>query len=315
MYFDEKFFEEEERDGFYISSMVKRVWAVQLDVLEVISRICRKYNIRWFADSGTLLGAVRHQGYIPWDDDLDIAMLRPDYERFCKVARKEIPKGWNLFNGRKDEGAFEAILRLNNSTQITTSAEFLKQNHGCPYMIGVDIFSIDKLPDDPEEEETFRLLVSSAYHAFAQVCKDAKFDDCDEDVRDEISQVEEFCGINLDHSMPIKSQLYELADNLAAAYYDADTDMAACILYYCNNPRRKFPIDSYNKTERCQFEMTSLPIPGGYENVLKAYYGEDYMIPKMIRAEHNYPYFRGQINELKAEFEKLNVQFPKEFDV
>ncbi len=78
MHFDESFFEGEERNGFYISPIMKRAWAVELDILEVISKICRKYQIRWFAESGTMLGAVRHNGFIPWDDDIDISMLRPD---------------------------------------------------------------------------------------------------------------------------------------------------------------------------------------------------------------------------------------------
>ena len=66
------FFEAEEREGFFVSSMMKRYWAAQLKVLSDVARVCKKHNIRWFADCGTLLGAVRHGGYIPWDDDLDI---------------------------------------------------------------------------------------------------------------------------------------------------------------------------------------------------------------------------------------------------
>ena len=73
----------EVRDGYYVQPMMKRIWAVQLDMLKEIDRICRRHHVNYYGWFGTLLGAVRHHGFIPWDDDLDLAMLREDYERFC----------------------------------------------------------------------------------------------------------------------------------------------------------------------------------------------------------------------------------------
>ena len=87
--YNENYLEDEVRDGFYVPSMIKRTWAVELDVLAEVDRICRKHNIKYYAEWGTLLGAVRHGGFIPWDDDLDIAMQRNDYIRFCEVAPHE----------------------------------------------------------------------------------------------------------------------------------------------------------------------------------------------------------------------------------
>ena len=80
---------------------MKRAWAAQLEVLEEIDKVCKKHNIRWFADCGTLLGAVRHRGYIPWDDDMDICMLRPDYIKFNQVAEQELPKSFVVLNMHK----------------------------------------------------------------------------------------------------------------------------------------------------------------------------------------------------------------------
>ena len=94
MEFQDQFFESEVREGFYITSMMKRSWAAQLEILKDVDEVCTKYGISYFADAGTLLGAVRHRGFIPWDDDLDICMMRKDYHRFISVAEKELPEGY-----------------------------------------------------------------------------------------------------------------------------------------------------------------------------------------------------------------------------
>lgn len=80
MEFDYKWLDGEAREGFYVSSIMKRAWAAQIEMLQDIDEVCQQNNICYFADWGTLLGAVRHRGFIPWDDDLDICMLRKDFD-------------------------------------------------------------------------------------------------------------------------------------------------------------------------------------------------------------------------------------------
>ena len=82
----EGFLDEEIRCGYTVTAKAKRAWAVQMDLLHKLDEVCKKYNLRYFADSGTLLGAARDKGYIPWDDDIDIVMLREDYEKLRDVA-------------------------------------------------------------------------------------------------------------------------------------------------------------------------------------------------------------------------------------
>ena len=88
----------EYREGFFVEEKMKRAWAAEMEVLKEIDRICNAHGIQYFADSGTLLGAVRHKGFIPWDDDIDIAMKREDYQKFLAVAPKELPERWRLCN-------------------------------------------------------------------------------------------------------------------------------------------------------------------------------------------------------------------------
>lgn len=71
MYFNSNFFKKEVRNNFEISEMMKRAWAAEMEVLQMVIEICNRNNLQYFADWGTLLGAVRHHGFIPWDDDIE----------------------------------------------------------------------------------------------------------------------------------------------------------------------------------------------------------------------------------------------------
>ncbi len=76
------FFEQEERCDFLVTEKRKKIWAVLLDLLIKFDFVCKKYSLTYFLADGTLLGAARHQGFIPWDDDIDVSMPREDYEKF-----------------------------------------------------------------------------------------------------------------------------------------------------------------------------------------------------------------------------------------
>ena len=77
----EEFYKEEVRNDYKISSEMKKIWSIELDLFNQLDRICKKHNITYYADGGTLLGAVRHHGFIPWDDDMDFMMYRDDFEK------------------------------------------------------------------------------------------------------------------------------------------------------------------------------------------------------------------------------------------
>ena len=83
----DSFFQEEVRDGYLVSAKMKALWAIQLDLLNEFDRVCKKYDLRYILEFGTLLGAIRHKGFIPWDDDLDVSMLREDYDKLMALIR------------------------------------------------------------------------------------------------------------------------------------------------------------------------------------------------------------------------------------
>ncbi len=108
---DEKFFEGEERNGYYIESVMKRAWAAQMEMLDDIRIVCEKHDIKWFVDWGTLLGTIRHGGFVPWDDDVDISMLRPDLNKFLEVAEQELGGSFDR-NGNLKKQVLELATKL-----------------------------------------------------------------------------------------------------------------------------------------------------------------------------------------------------------
>ena len=82
----EEFLREEIRCDYLVTEKYKKVWAVEIDLLLELDRVCRKHGLKYFLMYGTLLGAVRHGGFVPWDDDLDVIMLRGDYEKLQYLA-------------------------------------------------------------------------------------------------------------------------------------------------------------------------------------------------------------------------------------
>lgn len=130
---------EEERNGYRISEKQKKIWAVELDLLSELIRVCKKNDLKLFGIGGTLLGAIRHQGFIPWDDDLDVVMLRDDYEKLLEIAPKEFQYPYFLQTALSDKKFFNEYARLRNSettglVSFTNSPDF---NNGI--FIDVDI--------------------------------------------------------------------------------------------------------------------------------------------------------------------------------
>ena len=82
----ESFFQEETRDGFVVTESRKKLWGILLDLLLKFDEVCKNNDLRYFLSCGSMLGAVRHKGFIPWDDDIDVCMPREDYDRLLTLS-------------------------------------------------------------------------------------------------------------------------------------------------------------------------------------------------------------------------------------
>ncbi|MBR5422077.1 MAG: LicD family protein [Lachnospiraceae bacterium] len=312
---DEGYYNTEIRDGFRIKSMMKRVWACQLDMLDIIDKACRKYGIHYFADFGTMLGAVREGGYIAWDDDIDIGMTRLDFERFKSLAIKEFPQSWWLKNERSSsdkKGANNVVVHLTDGRSIRTDKEYLAQHHGCPYTVTIDIFVWDNIPDDDNERQTFldlhKVVLLSALLVEGSEC----YENCPDEMHRNLMQIEELTAYRFDRSNPIRPQLYDLLDYISAMYYDTETECVAKLGYLSSKDKGIYRREWISEIEYMNFEYTQIPVPKGYDEILKEWYG-DYRTPVRGTANHGYPNYRFQEAYLFGEYKKRGLPIPEAF--
>ncbi len=292
--FTNEYFFDEVRNGFFVPEMMKRFWAAQMVVLSEIDKVCRNHNINWFADMGSLIGAVRHRGFVPWDDDLDISMLRDDWEEFFKYARKELPEGYIVLTNDDYEEYDLALGRIVNGKAIDTGTEHMDRFCGCPYVTGVDIFPIDKIYPDEKKEADRKKRVKDIYAVYNLLVERGEFDG---EVRSRISEVERGSHISLHRDKRILKQMQRLLDN-AMKEYRGDAKEAAFIVPWALQDRMNNPCNYYTDCMEMPFENTMVRVPEHFHEILAGNYG-DYLEIRKGEDAHEYPAYFEQENLLR----------------
>lgn len=293
------FFRDEVRNGFFIPTAVKQAWAAQLQVLDVIETICRKHDITYFADWGTILGTVRHGGYVPWDDDMDICMKREDYTRFKEAAKTELPKDFRIHDYEHQEDHWLFLSRVANSVHINFEPEHMKQFHNFPYIVGIDIFVLDYLYKDEQQEkqrcEEVKHIIAVADSIIAgeiaQPVKEAN-----------LIQLEEKYHKTFNRKLDNRHmgiELYRLAEEQMARVPKEESDRMAQIFPWGLLGNRGQDKKYYEKFVRLPFENTIMPVPADYHRILSGRYHDYFKIHK-VWSGHDYPYFEGQRKNLQA---------------
>lgn len=135
------------------NSTLRKLQLTELEILKELDRVCRKHNLRYYIVGGTLIGAVRHTGFIPWDDDIDVSMPRKDFNKLCKIAKEEFGENYFLQTRKTDKNCYfyYAKLRKNGTYFGEDKFEHTELHKG----IFMDIFPLDYIPDNKALQKLF----------------------------------------------------------------------------------------------------------------------------------------------------------------
>lgn len=148
----ENFLEPETRWNFEVTVERKRLWRRLLNMLEVVAEICERHGIPYFLDGGSTLGAARHQGIIPWDDDIDVVLLRPDYNRLEQVLKKELPSRYFLQTSATDPQYTITHMKVRDSEASALLMCHVKAHRVYNMGVFLDIFALDGVPENPQAQ-------------------------------------------------------------------------------------------------------------------------------------------------------------------
>lgn len=247
----------------------------ELEILLVISEFCERHNITWFLEGGSALGAARHGGFIPWDDDVDIAMVREDYDRFCRLAQDGLPKGYSLHTARNTAGFAALFAKVYKDGTRFENLE--SREAGLDQGIFVDVFPYDRLPEDSHDRRCAIFHASCAqklsylYHAKSVTIPHAGV----------LGSVERFaCRVvhaALKALIRDGSCFQDAFDRAAANSQGAVSDECFSLVWPNMEPiavERLLPVST------AVFEGHALPVPRDFEFYLENMYGDWKQIPK-----------------------------------
>lgn len=277
------FFKDESKE-LIVSSDTKKLWSVLLDLYAEFKRVCDENGLRYFADSGTMIGALRHEGFIPWDDDIDLLMFREDYERLCRIAPTAFKHPYFWQTNFSDPGSCRGHAQLRNSettgmlkSEMRDGKSIYKFNQG----IFIDIFQLDKVPNALEERDTFCREIQKQRNKIAYL-KHLLLD-FRVTKRDLISpafyvRVVRYVWYRILKSVfgcDVMESAYRKLEVMAQRYNNADTDFCAPIEFRpTRRPREFYAISGFNRSRIVKFEMLEIPVPENAEEMLTGQYGD-----------------------------------------
>ncbi|MBO4780641.1 MAG: LicD family protein, partial [Selenomonadaceae bacterium] len=298
---------DEMRYGYLVKSRRKKLWNVQIGLIKEFDRICKKHDLRWFAIGGTLIGAVRHKGFIPWDDDVDVAMLRPDYEKFRKIVESEIKPPYRAdiwYNYRLERDELSELtddslplISLNHHKNNPLSAPLFPlikirdertlfiefpEERTFNQDVWLDVFPMDSLPPFAENQQKLNfegarvLFIATVHPEIIEAF-----------LRQEQTLVIDSDTLRKFMSLPYKQRGIRLEEFLAENFFMSEHvgDLRDwCII----QGERFYQSKDFRDVVYLPFEKIEIPAPIGYESILTDFYG-DWRKP-VIHPSHVYDY-------------------------
>lgn len=262
---------------------LRKLQLAELDVLKELIRICKKYNLTYYISGGTYLGAVRHKGFIPWDDDMDIAMPRPDFEKFLKLVN-EIDKNYELvtFQTHSDYNWYPPKLR-NNKVKVKNTSTKNAQIESA----WIDIFPLDGMPKNKilATFHKIRLSYCRLYYVISDFDNIVNLKKRHRPFYEKII-IAFFKKVNVSKIIDTKKALYKIDGALKKYPYEkSSVNMNYMGAYRLNSI---IPKTVYAEGALYDFEGLKLNGPKDYDTYLTQIYG-DYMTPprKTDQNKHN----------------------------
>lgn len=287
----------EVRLGYTIPAEMKKMWALQMEMAKVLLDVCKRHGLKCWMDAGTLLGAVRHQGFIPWDDDIDFVMLRKDYDKLVAVADKEFtyPYFFQTTYSEKHFYTGHSILRHEESSTFSQNELTGDYSRGA----ALDIFVLDGFIENP---------VLRFFHRTATMVLKKSIRGYVADLKGKMSFGKRVVAV-------LSKGLYRVIDHKKAfALYerlfrmvDADKSERVSVLSYKYSTHRRIRNrSSYNEQVWMPFEDTVFPAPNDTYDTLVCYFGKNYMTPLHQPTAHGQRYmdaarpYKEVVKELEA---------------
>ena len=267
------FLDEEVRCEYHVTTQMKKIWAIELNILVEFDRVCKKHGLRYFLMCGTLLGAIRHKGFIPWDDDIDVAMPRDDFNKLNTLQdefRHPIFLQTPLTD--KEFGGSHTCIRNTNTSAISPIIRFQKMNHG----LFIDVFALDHfVPEGAEERfaEINQLNIENG--TFMRLTNP----ELNEKNRERVK------NYHRDHIAD-----YKRIHEIASMFNDRETEKLA-ILTWTAEPleRNVWDAKDFSDSVDVEFEGFRFPAPSGFRNILTQMFGNYMEFPPVEQrgAQHS----------------------------
>ncbi len=270
----EGFLNEEVRSGYTVTSQRKEVWAIELDLLAQFDKICKENNLSYCVGAGTLLGTIRHHGFIPWDDDIDLYMLRQDYDKLMQLSSK-IKNPYFLQNIKTEPNQIKWFARLRNLE--TTGATANEVEYDICNGIFIDIFPLDGISDNPKQDRlqrkknTFLRRLCVLYNASKKSTSNLSRSRL---IKYYISK----CFVALFLRNPEK--LYQAYENNLKKYSQNGVELWGNRTLIFDCPKSRRPYKEWVDLIELPFEMLTVPVPREYDSMLRQQYGDYMKFPK-----------------------------------
>lgn len=252
----------------------KKIQAIDLETFKKFKIVCESHNLRYIALGGTMLGAVRHNGFIPWDDDIDIGMPRKDYELFINKIYKELPDNYQIRNYKTDINYRYYITRILDLRHPIV--ETRNKNIEANTYVSIDIFPLDGLPSNylVRKFHEFKIMLHRAKMSLAYfntIDQNRKRNNGEKFLISILTRIPVYKIFNPQKE---KGKIDKLLQK-----YDFDKSSYFCNLMGAYRTKEVFPKSYYGKIKEYDFENTKINGVEKYDSYLKDMYGDYMSIP------------------------------------